>query len=139
MTSLIMKCREPEIVFDLENLISSYGENRLELELKGDVLFVSVFFNDNEKKESEIIFCFDHTVYHSFQSMPGVKMNNIKYTRSLQHLTKLIEFRLSEVAKEWENHFNNLFKFRHFNIYFQEENKYLEIISKDFKVVDSKK
>ena len=133
-----MKCDKPIIVFDLNNRIPSHGENRLELELKEDNLFISVFFEDDNKKENELTFCFEHSVYHSFQSMPGVKMNNSNYSLNLI-FSKLVEFQFSEAANLWIKHFKNLFTFKHFCIYFENENKLLEVVSKNFKFIDSKK
>lgn len=129
-----MKCSTPIIIFDTNPIFPSYGENKVELICKDGNLDVKVFYESKEDYEENFIsFSFKHTCYHKFTSFPGVSDSLIGYEK-YENIDSLVEFKYSDYKLAWENHFNNLFKFRHLRIFFINANNYLEVICEDLEI-----
>ena len=129
-----MKCSEPIIIFDTDSIFPSHGENKVELICKDGNLDVNVFYETKEDYEETFIsFSFKHTCSYKFTSFPGVNDSSISYEK-YEKLDSLIEFKYSDYKLAWEKHFNGLFKFRHFRIFFINANNYLEVICEDLEI-----
>ena len=129
-----MKSCTPIIIFDTNSIFPSYGENKVELICKDGNLDVNVFFESKENyEETFICFSFKHVCFHRFTSFPGISDSAIKFEDS-DDISSLIEFKYSDYKLSWEKHFNYLFKFRHFRIFFLSANHYLEVICEDLDI-----
>jgi hypothetical protein len=129
-----MKCNTPIIIFDTNSILPSYGENKVELICKDGNLIVNVYFESKENyEETYISFIFKQVSFHRFTSFPGVSDSSINYEK-YENIDSLIEFKHSDYKVAWEKHFNNLFKFRHFRIFFLNANHYLEVICEDLDI-----
>lgn len=130
-----MITKNQQIIFDPYSILPSYGENGVELFFKKGNLDVKIFY-DSEIKDSDenvINFSFKHSCFHRFTSFPGISDSAIKFEQC-DEISSLIEFKYSDYKLAWEKHFNNLFKFRHFRIFFTSANHYLEVICEDLEI-----
>jgi|GEM_PF-6758269 len=126
-----MKCSSPIIVFNTDLIFPSHGENKIDLFYNEGNLNINVYYDSKLNYEECIInFLFKHTCFHKLTNFPGVSDSLINYEK-YEKIDSLIEFKNSEYKLLWEEHFNNLFKFRHFRIFFINANYCLEVISED--------
>ncbi|SRX75273.1 hypothetical protein AEQU3_02267 [Aequorivita antarctica] len=126
-----MKCSSPIIIFNTDLFFPSHGENKIDLSYNDGNLNVNIYYDSKESNEEcTINFLFKHTCFHRLTNFPGVSDSLINFEK-YEKIDSLIEFKNSDYKLQWEKHFNNLFKFRHFRIFFINANHYLEVISAD--------
>lgn len=131
----MLQAKNPKVVFDPYLYLPGYGESQLELSYKDGDLRLKVLYDDpNSNKLNSFEIVFEHAVFHRFSSCPGVDGMDIDYEHG-EHLSSLTEYTKSDLNISWEKHFENMFKFRHFNIFFLSENKRLEIVSENFEII----
>jgi len=123
------------MIFDTNSIFPSHGENKVDVICKDGNLEVNIFYDCKEEDYNErfISFSFKHVCFHKFTSFPGVSDSIISYEK-YEYIDSLVEFKYSDYKLAWEKHFNDLFKFRHFRIFFINANNYLEVICENLEI-----
>lgn len=134
-----MNCNKALEVYNPYLKLPSYGENRVNLIHSDSDLSLVIFYDntddENDLEEKKIKINFKGVCSYSCSSFPGVKMNNIEYGEYTK-ISSLVEFEFSDLKTNWENHFRNMFKYRHFKIFFLNSNQSLEVIARELDVFD---
>lgn len=135
-----MKCNKARTVYNPYLKLPSYGENRTKLLYDESNLELTIFYDnendENDFEEKSIEINFSGVCFFAFSGFPGVKVTNIEYD-TYSDINSLVEFEYSEVKLKWEKHFDNLFTYRHFKIFFTSSNESLEVICRDLKVIEN--
>lgn len=130
-----MKAKQPVVIFNPYTVIPSYGENRISLLHNNSQLEISIFYDaPSGDDEAKVCFLFENCCFHKFSSFPGVSDSIIQFENH-DDISSLIEFTVSDYKMLWETQFKNLFKFKHFVIFFTSANQYLEVISENVSVL----
>ena len=127
-----MECKKPKIIFNPYRLLPTYGESRIDLSYSNNKLDLKIYYEDKANEKSMTL-SFDFVCYHKFSIFPGVDNTAIEY-EEYDDLTSLIEFEQSDFKTLWEEHFNNIFKLKHFRIFFTSSNHYFEVICESFSI-----
>lgn len=126
-----MKAEQPEVIFNLYDWLPSYGESRIKVDLEKNNLSLDIYYDSKEDDiELKKTLYFSDVCYFVFSSIPGIELMKINYTKS-KDLGSLIEYKVSDAAIDWNNHFKNRNnEIKHFMLFFLSENKRIEVFAK---------
>jgi hypothetical protein len=126
----MLKCNKPVEVFNLDEILPSYGENRIEICYKNNDLILSVFF-DGEEDESVLIINFQTVVFHKVENIPSAGTYGIIYEKN-PFISSVVEYQKSELNEKWKQINNHLFDFHHYKLFLSQENVSIEVICEKF-------
>lgn len=123
-----MKAINPFQIFDLYKVLPGHGESSIKLTYERNHLTVDVFYDSINNKLDTLTFNFKNCISYNISSFPGISIYNNERGAELT-LGSLVEYKKSDYADSWNEHFNNVSNVKHFSILFLEENVQLNVFA----------
>ncbi|QUG75846.1 hypothetical protein GKQ23_12945 [Erwinia sp. E602] len=133
-----MKSGRGVVYLDPYEWLPGYGENAVALIYQGSDLSVRIEYDD---EEGDAAYCyrelhFKHACEFRKAAFPGATHSGCELELGDGRVSTLNIYPESEVAKAWNLHFNNLFRFNHYTLWFTAENVSVEVIACDVELSD---
>ena len=134
-----MKASKPSIVLNLYDWLPPYGETKVIFKLEGSDLAAQIQYDSPDKTaELQKIILFKEVYSTLITSVPGVKVTAIEYSKA-DLSGGLVEYQESEAALNWTQQLAwRKSPVRHFQLFFQSENRKLEVFAGGFVLIDGK-
>jgi hypothetical protein len=134
---MTFRATSPCTVLDPYEWLPGSGESGVRFLSEGSDIVLQIRYDKATDEEKEVIakrdLRFSHTCAFYQSSFPGAPgLIDISHNNEKFELGSLIEFQDSEVARNWEAHFSNRFKFRHYLIIFMSENLLFHVVAESF-------
>lgn len=134
-----MLASKPKEVLNLYEWLPPYGETSVSFRMPEAHLEVDVFYDYRSEGPTQLrkkTLIFTQVCFFMVSSSPGVLMSRSDCEGPAAD-GSLMEFTDSEPARLWQRHFGgNRNRIRHFCLFFLAENRRLEVLAEDCRLVD---